>query len=181
MPSAHTSYYLTLPPLDAIVEIINQKYGMSLRVDNTTISNVTKVDEAIIQFFLDGNQSSSARDIAPHITPQVFQLERLNLGLYFGSYVDLSTIGSFAPTSTVDIGQWLSDQTNIFFGFDDFINEEIDPTDFVTNGYVLRAHPRSLRWHGYLQFLNELPIRYTTDGFERYDTNSLLRRIELVQ
>lgn len=147
-----TDDYLKLDPWEALIRIINDRYHLELDTKTTTMVSFEVGTGTRTSIRLSRKRSDSPRNLLPEFTERTFHYSRIDLESYFGSEpIVVSDIA--LPTSTSTLIKQLSTASGVVFSHNDFINDFIE-TDEELEGYVLQAHPKSLRWVGSLRFTN---------------------------
>lgn len=138
-----TRELLRLPPWEAIIEMINRRYHMTIDPLATHLVALEEMSDNRLEITIALFPSASSRNMLPPTKKMTVVYERLDLARFFGSSVSMGLPNR--PVSTLDITQWLTQLTGVVFDKNDVIHEMI-PIDDDT--YQLNAHPRSLRWVG---------------------------------
>ena len=164
---------LKMEPVEALIQMVNDLESVNIRKEAAILSDITYYGDGRVSFSLDDNQSQNPKNIARSLGKQSYIYKRLNLGEFYGGVLFLSEFTGTFPKDTLELAQWLSNRSTIPFHTGDLIEEEIKDLD---TGYILKAHPRSLRWIGQLPIVDKPPIRQLETGTYRIDESFSPRR-----
>lgn len=140
-----TKELLGLHPWEALIEMINRHYTKALDPAYVTLVTIDQLTDEKIFITLALHPSTSLHNQLPPEELLSVVVTRLDLQRFFKGPV--SMVFTRRPVTTLDITRRILDQTGIVFDKDDVVNEVV-PTG-ATN-YLLKAHPRSMRWIGQL-------------------------------
>jgi len=140
---------LRLPPWEAIIELINRRYHMTIDPNMTSLVALDPMDDDRMEITLALRPSTILYNLLPPTRQMTVIYRRLDLNRFFGGPVIIPA--EQAMTSTIELTKYLTQRTGVVFDKDDVIHEMIPPGE----AYAMKAHPRSLRWVGELSITQE--------------------------
>ncbi len=136
---------LRLPPWEAIIEMINRRYHMSIDPQSAQLVELDPLDDDRMEITLALKPSNTLRNLLPPTQQMTVIYRRLDLNRFFGGPLTLPPDSTIV--STLDLTHYLTQRTGVVFDKDDVIHEMIP---VGVSPYILKAHPRSIRWVGEL-------------------------------
>lgn len=145
-----TRDYLTLPPWEALVQMVNDQTYAQLNPLTTSLKSVKSLGGRSVEVVIAAARSTSEFNILPIYPDTTFLYDRLDLAAEFKQGVVTNISGYRLPLSTVDLLNDVGVRNGIAFDVGDFLHQRLD---VYTPGaeVVLEAHPESLRWVGVLK------------------------------
>jgi hypothetical protein len=145
-----TRDYLTLPPWEALVQMVNDQTYAQLNPLTTSLVSITSLGGRSVEVVIAAARSTSEFNILPVYPDTTFHYDRLDLAAEFKQGVPVNINGYRLPLSTVDLMNDVGARNGIAFDVGDFLHQRLET---YTPGaeVVLQAHPESLRWVGSLK------------------------------
>lgn len=135
---------LRLPPWEAVIELINRRYHMTIDPYTTSLVALDPMAEDRIEITLALRPSTILNNLLPPTQQMTVIYRRLDMERFFRGPITIPTNQPMG--STIELINYLTRRTGVVFDKDDVIHEMIPPGET----YALKAHPRSLRWVGEL-------------------------------
>lgn len=148
MTTRTTREYMGLRPWEALITMVNDEHALSLSPETTELVSVEIIDTHQIEVMLAVSRSQDDRQQLPPLTEHVFRYTRVDIGLFFRAK-DRPIEVTEPPHTTQALVAALTARTGVAFDIDDVIHVPLTET---TPPYTLKAHPRSLRWTGSIDF-----------------------------
>lgn len=145
-----TRDYLTLPPWDALVQMVNDQTYAQLDAKTTVLKAVKPLGGLTLQVTLAAARSTSDANILPQYPDTTFAYDRLDLETHFHQLTPTNINGYRLPLSTVDLMNDIGARNGIVFDVDDFFHQRLEVYNPGTEIW-LEANPNSLRWMGALR------------------------------
>lgn len=145
-----TRDYLTLPPWDALVQMVNDQTFAQLNPLTTSLKSFKSLGGKSVEVVLAAARSTSEFNILPVYPDSTFAYDRLDLATHFHQLAPTNISGYRLPLSTVDLLTDIGLRNGIVFDVGDFIHQRIEVYSPGAE-LVLEAHPDSLRWVGSLR------------------------------
>lgn len=148
MTTRTTREYMGLRPWEALITMVNDEYGLQLNPETTELVNVEQLDQYQIEVTLAVHRNRDHQQQLPPVSEHTIRYTRVDIGLFFRAK-DTPIPVNDPPKTTQALISTLTARTGVAFDIDDVIHV---PLDDVTPPYRLKAHPRSLRWVGSIEF-----------------------------
>lgn len=153
-----TRDYLNVDPWTAVIEMINNEYGVELNPSSTSLVSLESLGGTKTKLKLRTNWGNSPDDTQPKPElPEFFYYDRLDLGTMFkgGPIYVMNNVRM--PLTTFQVMGMLYRKNDIVFSYTDLMADQFDK---FNTAYKLTAKDESLRFVGSIPFTFENTLRY---------------------
>jgi len=153
-----TRDYLNVDPWTAVIEMINNEYGVELNPSSTSLVSLESLGGTKTKLKLRTNWGNSPDDTQPKPElPEFFYYDRLDLGTMFKGGPQYVMNNVRMPLTTFQVMGMLYRKNDIVFSFTDLVADQFDR---FNTPYKLTAKDESLRFVGEIPFSFENTLRY---------------------
>ncbi|ARV76830.1 virion structural protein [Pseudomonas phage Phabio] len=164
-----TRDYLKVDPWSAVIEMINNEYGVELNPSSTSLVSLESLGGTKTKLKLRVNWGKSPDDTQPKPElPEYFFYDRIDLATLFKGGPIYVMDNVRMPMSTFQIMGMLDKKNDVVFSYTDLVPDQFDRFD---EPYKLVAGAQSLR------FVGEIPFSF--ENTLRYDLSSIVLTTEL--
>lgn len=153
-----TRDYLKTDPWTAVIEMINNEYGVELFPLSTQLVSLESLGGTKTKIKIKTNISKSPENTMPKVDlPEYFYYDRIDLSTMFkgGPLYIMKDVRM--PITTFQVMGMLDKRNDIVFSYTDLVADQFDRFD---TPYVLQAKEESLRFTGKINFSFDNTLRY---------------------